>query len=63
MKDIGNGEPITNAEVKFWTRVKTFFLCEEHETPHWSDIVWMLIVGIGAAWIVLLGLGVMASNM
>ena len=42
MKD-GFGKPASDAELKFWTRFKTFFFCDEDEQLHWSDIVWTIM--------------------
>ncbi len=38
------GVPVTEAEQKFWTSLKTFFFCDADEQLHWSDIVWVVAV-------------------
>lgn len=48
------GREASPAEQKFWTRVKVHFFCEEDETPRWSDIFWMVAIGVTFLWVVLL---------
>lgn len=48
------GREASPAEQKFWTRVKVHFFCEADETIHWSELIWMAIVGVVVLWAVLL---------
>ncbi len=51
--------PVSDTEMKLRTKLKTFFLCEEDETPSFEDIAILVGVGVVSLWAVLLGLSVM----
>lgn len=38
--------PITESEMKLRTKLKTFFLCEEDETPSFEDVAIMSVLGL-----------------
>ncbi len=45
MKDYPNRNS-TVAEQKFWTCLKTFFFCDEDEQLCWTDIAWLVLLGL-----------------
>lgn len=53
MKDYPSNPP-TPLEMKFRTKVKEFFFCDEDENLHWSGIAWMVAGGVLILWVVLL---------
>ena len=48
---------------KVGTSLKVFFLCDEDEKIHWSDIMWIGIYFGFVAWIFILMFNIIAINL
>lgn len=70
MKHIGNASPITNTELRFWTRIKSlyirfkvYYLCDAEQPLSFGQVAGLTVFVAFVGWMVIFGAVVMVKNL